>query len=331
MADVLLSVSVDTEEDNWIPSRQGVTVSNIRKLPELHKNLAAYGLRPTYFVAHSVTATPWAAAILRDLAQGGFTELGAHLHPWNTPPMTEAMVGRNTMTRNLDSELQRAKLTVLTEAHTRAYGEPPRSFRAGRFGIGASTLRLLEDLGYRIDSSVTPFVSWREYDDGPDFGPGPLTPYRLSSTAANLASPDPSGSLVEVPITVGYTRNNFELWDAVHRCCSSGLASKLHLWGGAARIGLVRKVILSPEVARERDLLAVASRVIDRGCSYLHVFLHSSSLQPGCSPFAATRQDVRRLVARLYGFIEKIGSRYSIRGVTVGEAAHALQSTARGH
>ena len=55
---VNLSISIDTEEDNWSPAIQGVTVRNIRELPKLSELLTSLGVRATYFVTYQVVANP---------------------------------------------------------------------------------------------------------------------------------------------------------------------------------------------------------------------------------------------------------------------------------
>jgi hypothetical protein len=81
-----LSISIDTEEDNWSPAIQGVTVRNIQELPKLSELFTSLGVRATYFATYQVLANPDSAAVLRDLHDQGIAEIGAHLHPWNTPP-----------------------------------------------------------------------------------------------------------------------------------------------------------------------------------------------------------------------------------------------------
>ena len=43
------------------------------------------------------------------------------------------------------------------------FGHAPASFRAGRFGIGPRSIGILDDLGYAVESSVTPVESRSEY------------------------------------------------------------------------------------------------------------------------------------------------------------------------
>src|SRR5690242_5624733 len=113
-ADALtLVVSIDTEEDNWDPVRERLTVENIRELPRLDRLFERLGVRATYFTTNQVASTPWCVQILRDLVQAGRSEVGTHLHPWNTPPVQLDLTPRNTMLGNLPIDLQRAKIETL--------------------------------------------------------------------------------------------------------------------------------------------------------------------------------------------------------------------------
>jgi len=206
-----LLVSIDTEEDNWRPARDGITLENLRELPRLHRFLRDLDLRPTYFVDHPVASTPWTRELLREIDSAGGGEIGAHLHPWNTPPLREAFTEDNTMLRNLPSDLQRAKLETLREALTAATGRPPTSFRAGRFGLGRATVAALIETGFDVDSSVTPFVSWAAYGAGSDFDGAPIGCYRLDG-CGDPRTPAPAGPLREVPLSCGFTRRPSRAW-----------------------------------------------------------------------------------------------------------------------
>src|SRR5439155_773374 len=78
----------------------------------------------------------WAADILGEVRARWGDEVGAHLHPWNTPPLDDPFLPHNTVLKNLPGALQRAKLEHLTALLTQAVGARPRCFRAGRFGLG---------------------------------------------------------------------------------------------------------------------------------------------------------------------------------------------------
>src|SRR5437763_1479209 len=226
---LFLIVSVDTEEDNWRPCRDGVTIENIRELPRLDALFQRLGVRATYFTTYQVAIRDWAAATLRQL-RGGGAEIGAHLHPWNTPPLDEPFLPRNSMLKNLPSSLQVAKLKSLTAALQKVIGTQPLAFRAGRYGLGRDTVRALIRCGYRVDSSVTPFVSWEAFDDGPTFVGAPLDMYRLGG-GGDVRTPEPGGALMELPMSIGYSRLPFGVWGSVNRLLTARPRRALHLRG----------------------------------------------------------------------------------------------------
>ena len=321
---MLLIVSIDTEEDNWHPCREGVTVENIRELPRLDALFQRLGVRATYFTTYQVAIHDWAAAILREL-HGAGAELAAHLHPWNTPPLDEPFIGRNTMLKNLPGALQLAKLERLTGTLREAFGGRPVAFRAGRYGLGPDTVTALIRCGYRVDSSVTPFISWEAYDDGPTFIGAPIHEYRLAGDA-DVRIPQPGGALVEIPMSVGYNRPPSRAWTRVYRALSAPVLRPLHLRGLASRAGIVRRIGLSPETDSVANMLTLSRRLIDAGLRHLHVFFHSPSLSPGLSPFAPDRARVEGMYRAIASYVEGVGRVTPLRFVTVSEAATLLET-----
>jgi hypothetical protein len=320
---VALVVSIDTEEDNWRPTREGIRIENVRELPGLQAFLAGLGLRPTYFVDHPVASAAWSAAILREISASGAAEIGAHLHPWNTPPLSEAMLPGHSMLKNLDAGLQLEKLRVLRDALTQAVGRAPTSFRAGRFGLGPETVRALLACGFRVDSSVTPWIDWTGFDAGPDFRGAPQGCYRVRADQ-DPRTPAAGGALIELPLSSGFTQRPFAWRARAHAALRAGVLRQLPLAGLASRLGIVRRVILTPEGESLPALLALASRLIEQGERFLQLFWHSPSLVPGLSPFVANAADRERLFATIEGFVNGAAKLARIVPMTVGEAALAL-------
>src|SRR5882762_1054118 len=318
-----LIVSIDTEEDNWQPRRDGVTVENIRELPRLDRLLRGLGVRATYFTTYQVAIREWAAATLRELHADG-AEIGGHLHPWNTPPLDEPFVPRNSMMKNLPAALQLAKLERLTATVRDAIGETPRAFRAGRYGLGPDTVRALIRCGYRVDSSVTPFVSWEQFDEGPSFVGAPLAAYRLGG-GGDVRIPEPHGALVEVPMSTGYSRVPFAVWQHVRRLLEARPLRPLHLAGIASKLGVIRRISLSPEMHSAGDMLKLSRCLIDEGVPHLHVFLHSTSLRPGLSPYSPDAAGVERLYRAMASYVERLVRTTSLAFVTLSEATALLQ------
>lgn len=320
--EVLLIVSVDTEEDNWRPARVGITVENIRELRRLSRCLDRLGLRTTYFTTYQVALLRWAVDLLCEIRAGGGAEIGAHLHPWNTPPLEEALLPRNSMMKNLPAQLQLAKLCRLTTTLSDAFGDAPAAFRAGRYGLGPDSVSALLSCGYQVDSSVTPFVSWEATDDGPTFIGAPLDAYRMG--ARGVAEPEADGPLVEIPLTCGYTRFSSRRWRILDRVLGARPTQASPVAALASRSGFAKLAMLSPESTALRDMLALSRGALAGGVSHLHLTLHSSSLRPGLSPWISTATDVDRLYASLEGYVDGLSRMASVRCATVSEARVAL-------
>lgn len=308
-------VSLDTEEDNWYRSRSDLTAHNIGELPRLTALFERLGVRPTYFTTYHVASDPRAVALLREANTRTHGEIGAHLHPWNTPPLTEPFTARNSMLKNLPADLQLAKLAALTTALEQAFGARPRSFRAGRYGFGRDTVGALLRCGYEVDSSVTPFVSWEQFDDGPTFVDAPLTVYRLAP-GRDVSKPDANGALIEVPLSRGFRRRPFSVWGHLHRALDKpGLRSLRRI---------CQRTALSPELSSVAEMLTLSRHLLDLGVQHLHLSFHTPSLMPGLSPFAPTAADVTRIYASVEEYLARLARLASLRFVTVHEAAALL-------
>ena len=320
---IRLVVSIDAEEDNWQPARNGVTVENIRNLPRMDRILESLGVRPTLFIAYQVATDPRAAGIIRELNASGRVEIGAHLHPWNTPPECEDFLPRNTMTMNLPSSLQAEKIATLTSTLTETFGARPQAFRTGRWGLGPATVAALIEAGYRVDSSVTPFKSWAEVGEGPDHTGAPLRAYTLAA-GADVRVPVEGGLLLELPVSWAFNRRPFRFWGAVHRRLMWRPLRAARLSGVAAVTGLLRKIALSPEIHSVDNMIVLSKRLIADGLPFLHMFWHSPTACPGLTPFATTRAQSERMYAAVEEYVERLAGLADVQFATVGEMAENL-------
>lgn len=319
---VHLLVSVDTEEDQWGPKDEEVTVRNILLLPGLQDLFRDLGLRPTYFTSYQVAIAADSSAVMREIAAEEGVEIGAHLHPWNTPPLLEGGTPRDSMMRNLPGSLQEAKLQILTEALRVGVGVHPVSFRAGRHGVGPETIRALAATGYEIDSSVLPSVDLRTMDEGPDFRNLPRRPYRLGRNGS-LAG-DPGGKLLEIPLSAGFTRGDPRFWNRIHGLVAPIRFGRHSAWGLISRSGLARHVVLNPEFDSAEDMLHLARVLVESGVDHLHLSLHSSTLQPGLTPFTSSAAEVERLLGRLVDFVEGLRAEIATVPATLEELGRGL-------
>jgi peptidoglycan/xylan/chitin deacetylase (PgdA/CDA1 family) len=323
---IRLLVTIDTEEDNWIPTRDDLTVENIRTIPRLQAILERYGVRPTYLTTYQVAVVPWAAEILAGLAESGLAEIGAHLHPWNTPPGDEPVDEWTVGWKNLPADLKRDKLEALTAALTQATGRRPTSFRSGRWSISSSCVGLLAAQGYRTDSSVLPYYYWYDFVDSPSFSRAPVTPY-YPPLRGDIQRRTRHGPVVEVPPTVGFRRWPWSPQGPVDRVLRSPVPRALHLSGLAARVGLVDRIALCPELSTDEELWAVSEVAIRHGVGTLNLFLHSSTLCPGATSYTSSAAQVDAFLGRIDQWLNRLHAlTTSIEPVTLSEAGARFRS-----
>ncbi len=299
MTTATLIVTIDTEEEGrWTGSYRagGNTVENIRYLPRFQALCDEFAIQPTYLIDAPVVDDDSSAELLRGIQEDNRCEVGTHIHPWCNPPFEEEINRRTTYFCNLPVSLQRAKLTWLTERIERRIGRRPTSFRAGRYGLDIAGARLLAELGYLVDSSVIPFTNYAP-QDGPDFSQAPHTPYFING--ADLCVPHAAGILLEAPVSIGYSRSDFERMHAWREAAARSWMGRLHAVGVLERLGLARRIKFSPEQTNARDLICLADNYLVRQAPALVLMFHSSSLMPGGSPYVPTSGDLDRFLDRL--------------------------------
>src|SRR3546814_10750564 len=75
--------------------------------------------------------------------------------------LEEDVTTANIYVGTLPEALERAKIVALRDRIAQETGKPPISFRAGRYGVGPNSARLLEEEGFRLDSSVRTLFDYR--------------------------------------------------------------------------------------------------------------------------------------------------------------------------
>jgi len=289
LREIYFILTIDTEEDQWGISYEESTTENIKCLTDLQRLLDSYNIKPSYLVDYPVVADDSALEVLFKIIEDGACEIGAHLHPWNTPPITEEKNNKNSMMANLPYELQLQKIDYLTKYIEQRLGIIPKCFRAGRFALGKETVKALIDCGYAVDTSVTPFTSWECYE-GPSFMGAPFTPYTLDGNG-KITSSSENGKIIEVPVTIGYNRWPFERWQRLDEILEK-FPRWLHTRSIMRRSNLLRKTWLSPEMETAESMLQLSKVVCDHGIKVLNMTFHSNSLVPGLGPFIRNGNDL---------------------------------------
>ncbi|HRR39856.1 MAG TPA: polysaccharide deacetylase family protein [Syntrophales bacterium] len=316
-----LVVTIDTEEDNWGQySEDSFSIENIKKIPALQKIFDEFSVVPTYLVTYPVATDRESIKILKDILQQGKCEIGMHCHPWSTPPFDDERNSFNSMLSNLPFDLQCKKMGVLHEAIERNFGVTAKSFRAGRWGYNGHTALVLKKLGYRVDTSITPFTDWSEYH-GPDFSEMKPESYRFN--APEIFNSIPEGEMAEIPATIGYLQNYYELCNSTDRLLSSPLGRLFRMKGLLNRAGLLNKVLLSPEGSDSGDMVRLTKVLMRKKFEIVNLFFHSTSLQAGLSIFVKTKEDEGRFSDRIRGYLA-FTSEAGISPITLSDAADVV-------
>jgi hypothetical protein len=276
----ILLVVVDTEENfdwNAAYSASSTAVHGMQRIGTLQATFDRFGIQPIYMIDYAIASQPEGYGPLVDIAATGRCEIGAHLHPWVNPPISEEICSRNSYPFNLPPALEAEKLRTLTATIEANLGVRPISYKAGRYGIGAATPGILIDQGYKVDLSVVPT---RDYsvDGGPDF--------RTFRTADPFWI-DKGHRLLELPFTTAFIGALSAQAGPLFRFISGKIGRLLHLPGIFARLGLVNQVNLTPEGVTIKEAKALTRHLLATGDRVFTLAFHSTSLTPGSTPYVA--------------------------------------------
>ena len=248
------TVTIDTEGDRVCPffvrkwgPLTGKFNSVLEGIPRLRAIWNDFSVRPVYLATDGVLSCPDCVEALRKEQKAG-AEIGTHLHiadefPCNVPQ-------------------ERQHLEQLTSLYERAFGRRPCSYRAGRYGMSERTLTALCELGYKVDSSVTPYVDWSA-EGGPDYRRHSNQPYWKRG-------------ILEVPVTILGARS---WWP----------------FGGWSRYKWLR-----PSVATAEHLRWIVDRACQTGLEVLNMTFHTMELIPRSSPYVRTQVGAALLLRRIY-------------------------------
>lgn len=274
-----LLVVVDTEEEfDW--SRFDRANTSVASMADVHRGqdvCDAHGIVPTYVADYPVVTQQEGCEPLRAFLRQGRATLGAHLHPWVTPPFSEEVNAANSYPGNLPAELERAKLQQLGDAIERNLGVRPLVYKAGRYGIGPNTARILEAEGYEVDCSPSPAFDFSG-DGGPDYARCDAQPYWFGKARRLLC----------LPTTGAFIGRAGRLGPAVWRAATGALGTKLRLPGVLSRLGVVSRIRLSPEGFGLSALVRLTRCLLARGQRVFAFSYHSSTLRPGCTRYVRT-------------------------------------------
>jgi hypothetical protein len=278
-----LLVVVDTEEEfDW--SRFDRANTSVAAMGDVHVGQAVcdrHGIVPTYVADHPVVTQPAGYEPLQAFCRERRATIGAHLHPWVTPPFEEEVNARNSYPGNLPEALEQAKLRALGAAIERRFGEWPVVYKAGRYGIGPHTARVLEAEGYEVDCSPSPAFDFSA-DGGPDYSRVDAQPYWFGQTRRLLC----------VPTTGAFVGRAGALAPRLWRAATGAVGAALRAPGVLSRLGVCSRVRLSPEGFGLPALQRLTRFLATRGQRVFVFSFHSSTLRPGCTRYVRSAAEL---------------------------------------
>jgi hypothetical protein len=291
-----LFVIVDTEEEfDWgAPlSRSSTGVTAMRHIDRLQRVLADRAIRPTYVVDFPVASQPGGFGPLKEFADAGQARIGAHLHPWVNPPFLESVTPRNSFGCALDESLEAEKIRILQAAIAESFGRAPAVYKAGRYGFGPSTAATLETLGFTVDVSVNPRMNYTS-EGGPSFEDMDTAPFVFGARR----------KLLEIPCSTDYTGAAGRLAPRLHRAISHPALQATRIVGVMSRLGIVNRIMLSPEGSTLDEMKALTRSLLHRGVRTFSLTMHSPSVEPGCTPYVRDQAQLGQFLDRIAAYCD---------------------------
>jgi hypothetical protein len=282
-----LIVVIDTEEEfdwNADPDSEANGVSAMAHIDRVQDIFNEYGIQPCYVIDYPVASQPQGFELLKKYADKGQCEIGAHLHPWVNPPVEEELTKPNTYPGNLPQALERQKLMVLRDTIRENFGSEPVAYKAGRYGFGANTTRILQELGFNIDLSICPPLDSRA-DGGPDYRRFDAHPFWFGGDEKPV---------LELPCTGGFI--GWASPVAVPLFQAAQALRKFKAPGILSRLGAVDRLMLSPEGFSPAEHIKVTRALYNRGLRTFTWSFHSPSVVPGNTSYVQDEAQLREFL-----------------------------------
>ncbi len=320
-------ITIDTEPDNVWADHHSRRVRSVQELLTLQRLLDQFGSKCTLLVTYEITQHPEAVEVLERLRVGSGTEIGAHLHPWDNPPFLGTGLDRDhhTFPHELPLDVYSSKMELLTRTLANCFG-PPVSYRAGRYGLSGAHLKVLEELGYRVETSVTPLCSWKNTlglprslggRGGIDYRRAPLEPYHPSYDDVTLPG---NARILEIPVSIYAT---------------AGLSGPLvrglaflpeRLQDAIRKLTGLSLVWARPTGFDPDDLVRMLQALLQTEPAVINIMFHSSELLLGGSPSTKTVEGVRATFNCMERMLRYLAGRPEVLFCTLSEAAQLIEA-----
>lgn len=295
---ILFTITLDCECDksyNWRSSNPLTFNNIIYGIPDIIQAISdEYSLPPTYLFSNEVLENRECVESLSSLE--GEYEFGTHLHGDYIEPLKSVDKYDGTLTQDFQGHypeiIEFQKLKNLTELFCQSFGYYPRSFRAGRFGIGKNTFRNLAKLNYNVDTSVTPNQILRHPIKDQDFineSSNYFFPH-IDNTSQN--------KLLEIPVSI-YSPRIRNKWLSLNKSTYSEF--------------VINRFLKSYWVRPSYSTLDQMKYAVSKLCSsssedtiVINLMYHSMEVVVGASPYVLNKSDLEKFLTRYRNFLEYI-------------------------
>jgi len=289
-----LIVVIDTEEEfdwNKPVERSSTSVVAMQYINRVQEIFDEYGIKPCYVIDYPIASQQSSYSHLLEIFKGERCEIGAHLHPWVTPPETELLIPENTYPGNLERSLEYAKLKNLTEVIQQNFDFQPTTYKAGRYGFGANTQAILQQLGYQIDLSYCPSFD-HGADGGPDYSAAHAEPFWF----------DDDKILLEIPLTGSFVGSAGDASKGVFNFAQG--YKKFKLPGIMSKFGIVDRLVLTPEGYTHEEHVKITKFLYRKGVRTFTWSFHSPTVMPGTTPYVKNEQDVKNFLDSFHQYFD---------------------------
>lgn len=312
-------ITIDTEGDNiWqrVTTRTGmreITVENAKYIERFQLLCEKYHFIPTYLVNYEMASADPFVSKAKEWVANNRCEVGMHMHAWNTPPIVNLPFnpkGHNPYAGEYSHEVLWKKMCTMTRLIERNFGVKPTSHRGGRWYIDAWYIRALLKLGYKVDCSVTPGISWtqkignRMY--GPDYSKFPNNAYYMDRKDINQKARfyDKDNNILQVPPTIIPCPLKEQIKKMIDKPEQISSICREKIW-------------LRSKVSNLNDMLYIVKHTEKR--DYIEYMLHSSELMPGGNPNFKTDASIEKLYRDLEVLFSEIAKKR--KGISLSEYA----------
>ena len=198
MKQIIITLDTEMDADIHWKKKEPVGFSSILTgIPTIYRPLwDKHNICPIYFVSPEVVENDACCEILKKEIKNGAI-IGAHLHPEYIDPDREQLCNIETEKFpcfGYPYEIEKEKIKNLRDLIRQKLGYNPIWYRAARFGADEDTMKILDELGFKYDSSFTPGIDW-SLKGGPDHSKSLVYPFKIKER-----------DITEYPVTIAGKR-----------------------------------------------------------------------------------------------------------------------------